>query len=68
MSANLEDAEVNKSWHPYLKPDLVHHCDVLLTVNFAGPFVIKLTRKVTAKRFLCLFTCASTRAVHLEIA
>ena len=40
------------------------HCGV----DFASPFVIKLTRKVTAKRYLCLFTCASTRAVHLEIA
>ena len=40
------------------------HCGV----DFAGPFVVKLTRKVTAKRYLCLFTCASTRAVHLEIA
>ena len=61
MSANLEkDVKVNKSWHPYLKPDLAHH--------FVGPFVIKLTTKVTAERYLCLFTCASTRAVHLEIA
>ena len=40
------------------------HCGV----EFASPFVIKLTRKVTAKRYLCPFTCASTRAVHLEIA
>ena len=40
------------------------HCGV----DFAGPFVIKLTRKVTAKRYQCLFTCASTRAIHLEIA
>ena len=40
------------------------HCGV----HFAGPFVIKLTRKMTAKRYLCLFTCASTRAVHLEVA
>ena len=31
MSANLEeDAEVNKSWHPYLKSD---HRDVLLIVE-----------------------------------
>ena len=40
----------------------------LCAVDFAGPFVIELTRKMTAKRYLCLFTCASTRAVHLEIA
>ena len=40
------------------------HCGV----DFVGPFVIKLTRKVTAKRYLCLFTCASTRAVHQKVA
>ena len=40
------------------------HCGV----DFAGRFVVKLTRKATAKRYLCLFTCASTRAVHLEVA
>jgi len=40
------------------------HCGV----NFAGPYFVKLTRKVTAKRYLCLFTCVSSRAVHLEIA
>ena len=37
-------------------------------VDFAGPFVITLTRKMTVKRYLCLFTCASTQVVHLEIA
>lgn len=37
-------------------------------VAFAGPFVIKLTRKMTAKRYVWLFTCASTRAVHLVLA
>ena len=70
MSANLEeDTKVSKSWHPYLKSYFAHHCDVLLIgVDFAGPFVIKLARKMTAKRYLCLFTCASTRAVHLEVA
>ena len=31
---NLEEnAEVKKSWHPYLKPDVAHHCDVFLTVE-----------------------------------
>ena len=34
MSANLEEnAEVNKSWDPYLKPDLANPCDVLLIVE-----------------------------------
>ena len=64
MCANLEeDAGVNNS-------DLAHHCGVFAHcgVDFAGLFVIKPTRKVTAKRYLCLFTCARTRAVHLEIA
>ena len=34
ISANLEeDAVVHKSWHPNLKLDLTHHCDVLLIVE-----------------------------------
>ena len=43
-------------------------CFACCGVDFAGPFVVKITRKVSAKRYLCLFTCASTRAVHLEVA
>ena len=43
-------------------------CFACCGVNFAGPFIVKITRKVSAKRYLCLFTCASTRAVHLEVA
>ena len=37
--------------------------------DFAGPFLTKQGRgKYRAKRYLCLFTCLATRAVHLEIA
>ncbi|XP_031556623.1 uncharacterized protein LOC116293341 [Actinia tenebrosa] len=43
-------------------------CFARRCVDYAGPLVTKLTRRVTAKRYLCLFTCAATRAVHLEIA
>ena len=43
-------------------------CFAHYRVDFVGLFVIKLTRKMTAKHYLCLFTCASTRAVHLEVA
>ena len=35
-------------------------------VDFAGPFVVKI-RRVSDKRYLCLFTCLQTRAVHLEM-
>ena len=38
-------------------------------VDFGGPFVTVQGRgKRREKRYLCLFTCMTTRAVHLEIA
>ena len=38
-------------------------------VNFGGPFVtIQGRRSRRQKRYLCLFTCLATRAVHLEMA
>lgn len=39
------------------------------SVDFAGPFLTKQGRGNTRqKRYLCLFTCLSCRAVHLEMA
>lgn len=39
------------------------------SVDYAGPFITKQGRgKTRLKRYLCLFTCLSTRAVHLEVA
>ena len=38
-------------------------------VDFGGPFItVQGQGKRCAKRYLCLFTCLGTRAVHLEIA
>ena len=36
-------------------------------VDFAGPLHIRNTDNTTAKVYICLYTCASTRAVHLEL-
>lgn len=38
-------------------------------VDFAGPlYTVQGRRKPRQKRWLCLFTCLETRAVHLEMA
>ena len=42
-------------------------------VDYLGPYNIKLSKRTrsnqaTAKRYVALFTCLTTRAVHLEIA
>lgn len=36
-------------------------------VDFAGPFDVAIGRR-REKRWICLFTCLTTRAIHIEIA
>jgi hypothetical protein len=39
------------------------------SVDYAGPFLTKQGRgRVQTKRYLCLFTCHASRALHLEMA
>ena len=50
-----------------LKPSL--RAFVRTAVDFAGPFLTRQGRvKSKYKRYLCLFTCLATRAIHLEMA
>ncbi len=38
-------------------------------IDYAGPFLTKQGRgKTRVKRYLCIFTCLTTRAVHLEMS
>ena len=37
-------------------------------VDYGGPFITVQGRTRRQKRYLCLFTCLATRAVHLEMA
>jgi len=42
-------------------------CFVRTGLDFAGPFLTTQGRgRCREKRYLCLFTCLATRAVHLE--
>ena len=36
-------------------------------VDFAGPFAFKIAKKEHGKSYVLLFTCATSRAVHLEL-
>lgn len=53
---------------PPLPKDRVSVCIPFSTagVDYAGPLNVKVNRQ-TKKMYICLFTCATTRAVHLEL-
>ncbi|CAJ0590328.1 unnamed protein product [Cylicocyclus nassatus] len=35
-------------------------------IDYAGPFTVKILNNVHEKRWICLLTCMTTRAIHLE--
>ncbi|EPB68549.1 hypothetical protein ANCCEY_12361 [Ancylostoma ceylanicum] len=36
-------------------------------IDYAGPFIVKVENSTYEKRWICLITCMSTRAIHLEV-
>ena len=39
----------------------------IVGLDFAGPIYLRAGKGITKKGYICLFTCAVTRAVHLEL-
>ena len=59
VMASLLDIRLKMSLRPFTNA----------TVDYAGPFTTMQGRSIRrAKRYLCLFTCLNTRAIHLEMS
>ena len=59
VMAPLPDIRLEMSLRPFTNA----------AVDYAGPFITIQGRSIRrAKRYLCLFTCLNTRAIHLEMS
>ena len=59
VMASLPDVRLKMSLRPFTND----------AVDYAGPFITIQGRSIRrAKRYLCLFTCLNTRAIHLEMS
>ena len=39
-----------------------------VSVDFIGPILVRMGKRTSFKRYICVFTCLATRATHLEVA
>jgi hypothetical protein len=48
---------------------LAHHTSAFVysMVDIAGPIVVNIYRTITAKRYIFVYSCLTTRAIHLEL-
>ena len=37
-------------------------------LDFMGPILVRVGKRTSSKRYICVFTCLATRATHLEVA
>jgi len=37
-------------------------------LDFLGPILVRVGKRTSAKRYVCVITCLATRATHLEVA
>ena len=51
---------------PRIRTELVNPFTVT-GVDFAGPIIYKINKRVMGKSYISLFTCTTTRAVHLKL-
>ena len=65
MCKKYQGPTVSTSRLAELPPDQVANVPPFTNTDFAGPLYMKNSDKGT-KTYVCLFTCATTRAIHLE--
>lgn len=53
---------------PFARPSAYERPYTYVGVDYFGPFKVKITRNCAAKRWGVIYTCLTTRAIHLEVA
>ena len=68
LCKKLEGLPFRTSFNPDLPPDRVDDSPPFTNtgLDFAGPLIVKYAAG-SKKCYICLFTCMSTRAIHLEL-
>ncbi len=66
LANKCEKEHVNNAWDSY-RTDVYHPAFANTALDLFGPFEIKVGRKTIKEAWCCIFTCMTSRAVHLEL-